>query len=253
MKIRVAIADEHQLFREGLCALMHEESDLQVVGQAGDGLAAVALARELTPDVILMKLSLPGLNGIEATRRIRLQTREVRVICRSAQDDHQQVLAAIDAGAAGCIGKGASYAELVQAIRVVMASQTYLPPALVSVLANSHRARSMPVRAASILLTPRELELVQLISEGYSTQQIAGRLHISAKTVATHRENVLNKLNLTGIAQLTRYALREGLSSLEVACNAAEHRVTRTAAVSRIRAIEGIGRERVQAVQQKRA
>src|SRR5688572_15721769 len=173
MKIRVLVADEHQLFREGLIALMRDQADMQVVGQASDGLAAIALARELRPNVILMKISLPGLNGIDATRRVRLHAPDARVICRSVQDDHQQVLAAIDAGAAGCIGKGASYAELVQAIRVVMTNQTYLPPTLVSILASSHRARSVPARNTAVTLTPRERELVQLISEGYSTQQIA--------------------------------------------------------------------------------
>ena len=210
------LVEDHQILREGLICLMRNEPGLEVVGQAGDGLAAVAKARELQPEVIVMNTCLPGLNGIEATRRICNQQPEVKVLCRSMQDDSRQIWAALEAGAAGYIGRTASYAELVLGIHAVRAHQAYIQPTLLGALIDRYRTRPASQPTGQIVLTARERELVQLISEGYSTQQIAQRLHISSKTVATHRENVLNKLGLKSIADLTRYAIREGLSSLEL-------------------------------------
>jgi DNA-binding NarL/FixJ family response regulator len=218
MHIRVVLVDDYRILREGLIALLRSEKDIRVVGDASDGLAGVALVRELRPDVVVMDLSLPGLNGIEAMLRIHAFDADVKVVCRSLHDERRQVLAAVKAGAVGYVGRDGSCAELVHAIRAVRANQTYLPPALVGLLVDSYRDGTAVQRASCVRLTPRERELVQLLSEGYSTQQIAQRLHISVKTVATHRENVLNKLNISSIAELTRYAIREGLSSLDLAC-----------------------------------
>jgi len=216
MKIPVVLVDHHQIVREGLMSLMRDEPDIEVVGQAGDGFTAVKLARELEPAVMLMDISLPGLNGIEATRRIRTNHPSVRVLCLSMHDEARQVFAAMDAGATGYVLKNRSYEELIQGIRTIAANQTFLSPTLVRMFVDNYRTRGTHISRTGTTLTPREREFVQLVSEGYSTQQIAQRLHISSKTVATHRENVLSKLNISSIAQLTRYAIREGLSTLEL-------------------------------------
>lgn len=219
MSIRVVVADDHRIVRDGLCALLARESDIELVGQADDGLSAVKLARHLQPDIVVTDVSMPGLNGVEATRRIRTEEPSVRVLCLSVHDDSRMVLAVLDAGASGYVLKDSSFDELALAIRKVTANQVYLSPDLVGIVVGEVRNRHAPKAAAQqAVLTPREREMVQLFSEGHSTQQIAERLHVSVKTVATHRENVLHKLGIHSIAELTRYALREGLSSLDAPC-----------------------------------
>jgi DNA-binding NarL/FixJ family response regulator len=218
MDIRVVVIDGHQLVREALTSLLQGAQGISVVGGAGDGLAAVQLVRAQRPDVVVLDVALPGLNGIEATRRIRGLGTDAKILCLSSFGDGSQVLAAMESGASAYLLKQCSFTELVQGIRLIAAGQSYLSPALIQAFVDSCRTRGAMTRHDSATLTPRERELVQLVSEGFSTQQIAQRLSISSKTVATHRENVLNKLNLTGIAQLTRYALRTGLSSMELTC-----------------------------------
>lgn len=216
MDIRVALVDHHQIVREGLSALLRGEQGIEVIGQAGDGTAAVTLAEELQPHVMVMDVALPSLNGIEVTRRVHASCPGVKVVCLSMHDESRQVLAAMDAGAAGYVLKHRPYEELLHGIRTVVSGQTYLSPPLVRIFVDSYRTRQSVPHGAPTVLTPRERQLVQLVAEGYSTQQIADRLCISGKTVATHRENVLSKLKLRSIAQLTRYAIREGLSPLEM-------------------------------------
>ena len=221
MTIRVVLADDHRMMRDGLRALLARESEFDIVGLAEDGHGAVKLARELRPDVVVTDLAMPGLNGVEAIRRIRAQDANVRVLCLSMHSESQMVLAVLDAGASGYVVKDGSFEELTLAIRKVMANQIYLSADLVGIVVNEVRSRGVAPgpKYQPTQLTPREREIVQLLSEGYSTQQIANRLHVSGKTVATHRENILRKLKLDGIAALTRYALREGLSSLDAPCH----------------------------------
>jgi DNA-binding NarL/FixJ family response regulator len=222
MTIRVVLADDHRMMRDGLRALLERESEFNLVGFAEDGHGAVKLARELRPDVVVTDLAMPGLNGVDAIRRIRAADCNVRVLCLSMHSESQMVLAVLDAGASGYVVKDCSFEELAVAIRKVMANQVYLSADLVGIVVSEVRARGeQGPRIQSTQLTPREREIVQLLSEGYLTQQIADRLHVSGKTVATHRENILRKLKLDGIAALTRYALREGLSSLDAPCRAA--------------------------------
>jgi DNA-binding NarL/FixJ family response regulator len=215
MGIRVVLADDHRLMRDGLRALLQRESDFELVGLADDGLSAIRLARELQPDVIVMDVSMPGMNGIEAVHRILADHSAIKVLCLSVHDDPKMVLAGLEAGATGYVLKDCSSEELARAIRTVMTQQTYLSPQLVGLVVKAYRTRD-PAQEGNAFnrLTSRERELVQLFSEGYSTNEIAERLHVSVKTVATHREHILEKLQIQGIAQLTRYALREGLSSL---------------------------------------
>lgn len=221
MTIRVALADDHRVVREGLCALLARENDMEVVGTACDGLEAVRLAREMQPDVMVTDVSMPGLNGVEAIRRIHAEEPGVRLLCLSMHDDSRMVLAVLNAGAAGYVLKDSSADELAGAIRKVMAHKVYLSPELVTLVVDEMRMQqTRPPGHSADLLTPRERELVQLVSEGYATSDIAERLHLSVKTVATHRENVMRKLHLSSVAELTRYALREGLTSLDTPCGA---------------------------------
>lgn len=237
MTVRVLLADDHRILREGLIALLARESDIELVGQAEDGLEAVRLARELQPDVAVIDVAMPGLNGLEAMRRIRDEAPAVRTLCLSVHDDSRMVLAVLDAGASGYVLKDCSFDELALAIRKVMANQVYLSPDIVGIVVNEVRQRGAPRAASSTsALTPRERELVQLLSEGHSTAEIAERLHVSAKTVATHREHVLHKLDVRGIAELTRYALREGLSSIDAPCGPARARPARRPVSAKSRA-----------------
>jgi DNA-binding NarL/FixJ family response regulator len=221
MTIGVVIADDHRLVREGLRALLQDDAaDFEVLGEACDGLAALRVARELRPDVLVADVSMPGLNGIELVRQLREELPTARVLSLSVHDEERLVLAMIEAGAAGYVLKDASFDELRTAIREVMAGRVYLSPSLLGIFVSQFRSRGKGSAAlpAGEGLTPRERELVQLFSEGFSTAEIAERLHVSTKTVATHRENIMGKLQIDGIAELTRYALREGISSLETPC-----------------------------------
>jgi DNA-binding NarL/FixJ family response regulator len=183
------------------------------------------LARELRPDVFVTDVSMPGLNGVDAIRRIHAEEPGVRMLCLSMHDTSRTVLAALDAGARGYVLKEGPGEELGRAIRKVMANQVYLSPELVGVVVDEMRHRHhRPPEVPGEALTPRERELVQLLSEGYSTAEVAERLHVSVKTVATHREHVMHKLDLHSVAELTRYALREGLTSMETPCGEAHRR-----------------------------
>ena len=215
--IKIVLADDHRIVREGLSALLRQQPDFELVGEAEDGLAAVKLARTLQPDVVVTDISMPGLNGVEAVRRIHLEEPLVKVLCLSVHDETAMVLSVIDAGAAGYVLKDASFEELVRAIRQVMTHRIYLSPALVGIFVEKYRTRESlePLAVAASPLTAREREVVQLFSEGYSSNEIAARLNVSAKTVASHREHILAKLRIRSIAELTRYAIREGLTSLD--------------------------------------
>jgi DNA-binding NarL/FixJ family response regulator len=218
MPIRIVLADDHRIVRDGLAALLRREPGFELVGQAGDGLSLVKLAHELRPDVVITDLSMPGLNGLEAIRRLRAELPTTQLLCLSVHDEDRMVLAGIDAGAAGYVLKDTSFEELAEAVRKVMAHQIYLSPSLVGIFVEGYRSRgAAPASSPFSLLTAREREVAQLFSEGHSTSQIAGLLHVSAKTVATHRENILHKLHIQSIAELTRYAIREGLSPLDSA------------------------------------
>lgn len=217
MTLRIILADDHRLVREGLQALLARAGGFDVVGLAEDGATAVRLVRQLQPDVFVTDIAMPGLNGIEAIRRACAQHETVRVVCLSMHGDQRSVVTALDAGASGYVLKDSSCDELAQAVREVAAGRIHLSPALVGVVIDEIRLRQgAPAGAATRpTLTVREREIVQLYAEDLSTQDIAGRLHLSAKTVATHRENVTRKLGVRGVAGLTRYAVREGLSQLE--------------------------------------
>lgn len=216
MAIRVLLADDHELFLQGLRALLEKESGLEVIGEARDGCDAVRMARERAPDVVLMDVAMPAMNGVDATRRILAERPAARVLCLSMHADRQFVSAVLEAGAVGYLLKDCVLEELVRAIHHVRAGRSYLSPAVAATVVEDYAAHLAGRRSPSASpLTNREREVLQLIAEGWRVKEIAGRLHLSAKTVGTHRERIMEKLGIRSVAGLTKYAIRHGLTSAE--------------------------------------
>jgi two-component system response regulator NreC len=216
MFIKVLIADDHQIVRQGLRNLLEKEHDLKVVAEAEDGRSTVRLARETQPQLIIMDVAMPDLNGIEAARQIVSELPRVKVIALSMYADRRFVVNMLKAGAAGYLLKDCAFEELNRAIRAVLAHKTYLSPGVSDILVKDYMTGG-PAQETSVfsVLTPREREVLQLMSEGKSTNQIADSLHVSVKTIETHRQQVMHKLNMHSVAELTKYAIREGLTSLD--------------------------------------
>lgn len=216
MSIRILLADDHQMLRDGLRSILASESDLEIVGEAGDGRTAVTMARDLVPDVVVMDIAMPDLNGVEATRQIKRENPEVKVIALSMYPDRRYVIGMLEAGASGYVLKAAAYDELRRAVRVVSQGKKYLSPDITGVVVEAH-VQGMPSGETSPykILGPREREIVQLLAEGRTSPQIAQELHISTATVDTHRRNIMKKLGIHTVAELTKYAIREGLTSID--------------------------------------
>jgi DNA-binding NarL/FixJ family response regulator len=215
-KIKVLIADDHQIVRDGLRSLLEKEADLQVIGEAADGRTALRMIREQAPRVVIMDVAMPDLNGIEATIQIKKEFPEVKVIALSMHDDRRFVLSMIKAGASGYLIKDCAFKELIRAIRVVVVqNKIYMSPGITDVLVENYLSGApAEERIAFSLLTPREREVLQLIAEGKTSNQIGEHLHVSIKTVETHRAGILNKLNIRSVAELTKFAIREGIISV---------------------------------------
>jgi DNA-binding NarL/FixJ family response regulator len=216
MSIRILIADDHEMLREGLRAMLEKQKNVEVVGEAGDGRTAVEMARTLAPDVVAMDISMPDLNGVEATRQIKAENAAVKVIALSRHSDGRYVRRMLEAGASGYVLKSGAYDELRRAIEAVSEGNHYLSPRITGVVIDKHlRAASEPKSAEPETLGPREREILQLLAEGHTSPEIARRLHISKRTVESHRRNITRKLGVHSIAELTKYAIREGLTSAE--------------------------------------
>lgn len=216
MSIRVLLSDDHRIVREGLRTLLEKESDLEVVGEAEDGYSTVELARKLRPQVVVMDITMPGLNGIEATRRITEEVPAVKVLALSMHVDPRFVERILKAGATGYLPKDCASEELTRAIRTVSTNQTYLSPTIADIVRRDYlRQGSKADSSVFSILTAREREVLQLLAEGKTTKDIAFRLDVSVKTIETHRQHIMAKLNLRSLAQITKYAIREGLTSLE--------------------------------------
>jgi len=214
MSIKVLIADDHQIMREGLRTMLEKELDIQVLGEAEDGRMVQRLARELLPDVIIMDVAMPGLNGIEATRQIVGEMPGVKIIALSMHDDRRFVLNMLKAGAAGYMLKDCAFKDLARAIRVVMSHRTYLSHEVADIVVKDYLSSTGPRESSAFqLLSPREREVLQLLAEGKTSALIGESLHISVKTVETHRQKIMAKLKITSIAELTKYAIREGITS----------------------------------------
>lgn len=215
MKIKIFLADDHTIVRHSLCSALEQEEDFEVVGQAENGLTTIELVRELSPDIVVMDVSMPDMNGIEATRHIVKETPRTKVIGLSMHSSNKYVREMFRAGASGYLLKESVLGELIEAIKVVFAGNTYISPSIGDVIVQDYL--SAPEKHTSVysLLSEREREVLQLLAEGYTTKQIGQFLHVSPKTVESHRLRVMNKLNLDNIAQMTKYAIQEGLTGAE--------------------------------------
>ncbi len=215
MAIRILLADDHKIVRQGLRTLLEKEPDMEVVAEAEEGRMAVRLARKLAPQVVIMDVGMPDLNGIEATRQVLADTPGLKVIALSMHSDRRFVVNMLKAGASGYLLKDSAFEELAAAIRVVMLNKTYLSPGVSDIVIKDYVQGPREDSSVFSVLTPREREVLQLMAEGKSTKQIADRLHVSIKTIETHRQQIMTKLGIHSVAELTKYAVREGLSSLE--------------------------------------
>jgi len=213
MSIKVLLADDHRIVREGLRVLLETEADMEVIAEAKDGLTLLGLVQEMSPDIVLMDVAMPNLNGIEATRQIIGTALGIKVLALSMYSDRQFVIGMLSAGASGYLLKDCAFEELV--IRVVATNRTYLSPGIADIVVKEylHHLEKTSCSAFSVL-TVREREVLQLLAEGGTVGEIARGLCLSVKTIETHRQHIMNKLNIRSIARLTKYAVR--LTSLEI-------------------------------------
>jgi len=215
MSIRILLADDHGIIRQGLRSLLEKEPDMQVVGEAEDGRKAIELVNECSPDIVIMDITMPNLNGVEATRHITGELSKSKVIALSIHSNRRFVADMLKAGASGYILKECLSDELVQAIRTVASGGRYLSPRITDVVIDDYVKRLSTTPESRIAtLTARERQVLQLLAEGKSTKQIALDLHVSSKTIEANRRRIMEKLDIHSVAELTKYAVREGLTSL---------------------------------------
>jgi DNA-binding NarL/FixJ family response regulator len=217
MSIRVLLVDDHELMRQGLRSILEREADVVVAGEASNGWEAVILSRTLAPDVVLMDVAMKDANGIEATRQIRAESPSVKVLALSSHSDTRYVTAMLDAGACGYVLKANAYDDLRRALDAAQKGKSYLCPDVTeAVIGDSlRRPGNCAESLHTAVLSPREREVLQLLAEGMSSLQIGKHLCVATSTVETHRRNVMRKLGIHSVADLTKYAVREGLTSLE--------------------------------------
>ncbi|MDF3980458.1 response regulator transcription factor [Luteibacter sp. PPL201] len=210
--VRVVLVDEQRIMREGLSALLSSRDRFEVIGSAGDGRDGLKLCLDHRPDLVVFNDTMPGMGGFEMARRVAARCAATRMLCLSESGDRSSVRAAFDAGAHGYVLKRCAFDHLIEGIDSVLAARYHVSPELAHVLVEAFCRGG---RGDESVLTPREREVLQLYAEGYSTRKIAERLHISMKTVGTHREHIQSKLGIEGIAELTRYALRAGIATMQ--------------------------------------
>jgi len=214
MTIKVILADDHTILREGLASLLRASPDIEVVAEAENGRETVRLARELEPDVVVMDVAMPDLNGVDATRKIARLAPRIKVLALSSYNDAVFVRGMLEAGARGYLLKDAAMTELRSALQAVQQGRIYLSPSVDDgSIAEQQSARS---GVATCPLSTREREVLQLVAEGKSSALIADTLHLSERTIETHRKRIMDKLGLRSVAELTKYAIREGITSLHV-------------------------------------
>lgn len=216
MGVRILLADDHGVVREGLRSLLERQPGMEVIAEAENGRETVALSHQLKPDVVIMDITMPDLNGIEATRQIVAGSPGVRVLALSMHSGRKLVTEMLGAGASGYLLKHSAFEELGRALEVVMDNQIYLSPKIAGMVVDTYLQgvkSEVPPRVAP--LTSREREVLQLLAEGKCTKEIAARLKVSISTVESHRKQIMDKVNLHSIAELTKYAIREGLTSID--------------------------------------
>ena len=214
MTLRLLLADDHPIFRAGVRSLLDAQLDMEIVAEVEDGIGAVEAARKHKPDVVVIDVSMPRMNGVEATRRITAEAPGTKVLCLSMHTDGSFVKAAFKSGARGYLLKECALEDLVIAIHAVVASQIYVSSGLADTMLEGYGAEGSESSTLD-LLTPREREVLQLLAEGHPAVDIASRLKVSVKTVGTHREHLMQKLDTHSLAGLTKFAIREGVTLLE--------------------------------------
>jgi len=216
MSVNFLLAEDHKIVRHGLRILIENHGNMNVVAEAENGQRAINLARELHPEVIIMDISMPDINGIDATRKITSDFPGIKVIALSMHTDRHFVVGMLEAGAAGYLLKDCAFEELVSAIHTVLDNHTYLSPTITDIVVRNYVNKASKTSAVSSAeLTARERELLQLLAEGMTAKQIAKTLRVSVKTVETHRRNIAQKLGAGSVAELIKYAIREGLTTLD--------------------------------------
>ena len=217
MSTRVLIVDDHKIMREGLRSLLEKQPDMEVVAEAENAQTALKLVEELKPDLVIIDVVMPALNGIEATRRILTKVPSVKVIALSMYSDKRFVMEMLRAGASGYLLKDCAFEELDGAIRAVTQGRTYITPRIVDIIVKDYFSQvEKPSSSALSSLTSRQYEVLQLLAEGRTTREIAQQMSLSVKTIESHRQQIISKLNIRSIAGLTKYAIREGLISMDV-------------------------------------
>jgi two-component system response regulator NreC len=215
-KITVLVAEDHTIVRKGICSLIDGKADIQVVGEAEDGREAIDKVMALSPDVVLMDITMPRLNGLEATRQIKKMFPQIKILALTMYTNEEYILQILQAGASGYVIKQAAPAELLSAIHAVYRGDSFLSPSISKTIIDEylkHSAPNAPVEHEK--LTDREREVLQLIAEGYSNREIADKLQVSIKTVGVHRTNLMEKLEIHNVTDLVKYALRKGIISLD--------------------------------------
>jgi DNA-binding NarL/FixJ family response regulator len=212
--VKILLVDDHGMFRSGLRALLRDEGEFSVVGEASNGREAIELVKSLGPDVVVMDLRMPNLNGIDTTRQAIALKPGLKIIGLSASADERSAVEMLRAGAVGHVAKESAYEELVTAIRCVIKNQVYYSPSIISHMAQETGAGGDGMVTCFSRLSPREREVLQLIAEGQSTKEVAASLSVSVKTAETHRRNLMEKLHVDSVAELTKYAIREGLTGV---------------------------------------
>ena len=216
MSIRILLADDHKIVRDGLRTLIGKEAGMEVIGEAENGRKALKMAEKIRPNVVIIDVTMPDMNGIEATKKMVTEIPGVKVIALSMHSDRRFVLGMLEAGASGYLMKDCAFDELAKAVRSVSTGQTYLSPSIADVLVKGYLDRvNEKLSVARSPLTEREREILQLLAEGRSSKEIAAHIGVSVKTVETHRRNMMQKLNMRSVAELTKYAIREGLISVD--------------------------------------
>jgi DNA-binding NarL/FixJ family response regulator len=214
MTIRILITDDHQLFREGIANLLSASSGVEIVAQAENGLEAIDKAKELKPDIVIMDIGMPKMNGVEATRVLLNELPDIKVLTLSMHSDKQYIKEALEAGAHGYLFKNCTYDQLVEAVNTICNGRKYLGDKITDVLIHDYLGKEKDVFKNGKDLSVRESEILGLLAEGKSTREISEMLFISVKTVGTHKQNILEKLNLKTNADLIKYAIKKGMVSL---------------------------------------
>ncbi len=217
MCVRIVLADDHAIIRQGLSSLIDKQPGMEVIGQAKDGREAIEIVKNLVPNIVIMDISMPNLNGIEATRSIHSEFPDIKIIALSMHSNKRFISNMLTAGATGYILKDTVFDELVRAIHIVASGRRYLSTGVADIVVSDYVNRLLKVSdiSSNTDLTCREREVLQLVAEGKSIKQIALELHVSTKTIEANRRRMMEKLGLRSVAELTKYAIREGITTLE--------------------------------------